>query len=129
MLASIITPEDIKSANASLAITIGILALLPLLRLKGYSSSAIFSLIIYAFICLWSWFWNSDAKSSACPEYSAYLWPLYASLLGIIYLIAHTPFKITSWIPLLGIGILFMSMVLLSDWTVINKVIDAYIIT
>ena len=126
MIASIITPEDIRSAFISLTLITGILALLPLLRLKSYSSSVNISLVVYIFVCLWAWFINSDAKSSACPEYSAYLWPLFSSLIGLIYLVAHIPFKSNSLLPIIGISVLCSSMIYLSDWKRSNDVINSY---
>lgn len=126
MLAGIITPADIRSEFFDLVIITAILSLLPLIKLRNYSTSAILSCIVYAFICLNAWFIFTDAYSSACPEYSAYIWPIFAVMLGIIYLAAHLPFRIKSLLPLVIIALLTIWMLTLADWTRISEVMGAF---
>ena len=126
MIASIITPEDIRSAFVFVIVVTSSLALIPLCRMKSYSVSVNISLFVYSFFALWSWFICSDAKSSACPEYGAYLLPLFAALLGLIYLIAHTSFDSKLWKQKSAIGLLCIWMVFVSDWGVISEVVQAY---
>ena len=69
---------------------------------------------------------SSDAKSSACPEYSAYLWTLFTSVLGIIYIAFHLSFNSKNLIKLGLIATLSVCMFILSDWNRIQEVRESY---
>lgn len=126
MIASIIINEDIRSAFMSMILLTAILALIPLCRFKSFSFSINLTLAIYGLFALWSWLGYSSTEGAVCPEYDAYLYPLFATTLGVIYLVSHISFDTRFWKQKVVIALLCIWMFFMSDWSLIDEVLQAY---
>ena len=98
MLASIITPADIRSSFEFVVIVGVVFSFLPFLRFKDSALSSTVCCGLYFLLCIWSWFIESDAGSSACPEFSAYLWPIISWIVGYVYLVSHLDLGRKCWV-------------------------------
>ena len=126
MIASIIINEDIRSAFMSMILLTAILALIPLCRFKSFPFSVNLTLVVYGFFALSSWLGYLSTESSACPEYDAYLSPLFAAFLGVVYLVAHISLDARFWKQKAAIALLCIWMFFVSDWSLIDELVQAY---